>query len=90
MGIDGYTFDSIPIQVKQSDGVGRSVVHNFETAIRRVKKDEGIIVAFSFSKGAYEEVARVKLSENIGIKLVTIKEMLKGQDIEDLMEFKGH
>lgn len=35
MGIDGVTFDSTPIQVKQSDKVGRNVVDNFETAIRR-------------------------------------------------------
>jgi hypothetical protein len=34
MGIDGTTFEGIPIQVKQSDDVGRNVVDNFETAIR--------------------------------------------------------
>jgi hypothetical protein len=35
MGIDGITFDGIPIQAKQSEKVGRSVVDNFETAINR-------------------------------------------------------
>ena len=35
MGIDGYFMDSTPIQVKQSEGVGRNVVDNFETAIQR-------------------------------------------------------
>jgi hypothetical protein len=59
MGIDGYTFMTRdPIQVKQSENVGRNVVDNFETAIRRVKKNKGVIVAFSFTRGAYEEVAR--------------------------------
>jgi len=90
MGIDGYTFEGIPIQVKQSDGVGRNIVDNFETAIRRVRKNKGFIVAFSFGKGANEEVARVKIDEGIEIKLITVKELLEGQDKEDLLEFKGH
>lgn len=90
MGIDGYTLEGTPIQVKQSDGVGRNVIDNFETAIRRVKKNKGIIVAFSFGRGTYQESARVKLDEGIEIKLITIKELLEGQNKEDLLEFKGH
>jgi len=43
--------------VKQSEDVGRNVIDNFETAIKRANKKRGIIVAFSFGKGAYEEVA---------------------------------
>jgi DNA modification methylase len=43
MGIDGYLFDGTPLQVKQSDGVGRNVVDNFETAVRRIKKSKGIM-----------------------------------------------
>jgi SAM-dependent methyltransferase len=59
MGIDGYSFMvNDPIQVKQSDHVGRNVVDNFETAVRRAGKDKGYVVAFSFTRGAYEEVAR--------------------------------
>ncbi len=79
MGIDGYTSitDGVnPIQVKQSEDVGRNVVDNFETAIRRVKKKKGYIVAFSFGKGAYEEAARVKNQEAVDIELKTIKELL--------------
>lgn len=49
MGIDGYSFfERHPIQVKQSDHVGRNVVDNFETAMRRAHHDTGYIVAFSF------------------------------------------
>lgn len=77
MGIDGYTFDKLPIQVKQSDGIGRNVVDNFETAIKRVDKKKGVIVAFSFGKGAIEEVARAKENEGINIRLITVEEMLK-------------
>lgn len=75
MGIDGWLWDK-PVQVKQSDGVGRNVVDNFETALRRVKKKEGIVVAFGFGKGAYEEVARAKLEEGLGITLMTIEDVL--------------
>ena len=82
-GIDGLTFfHHHPIQVKQSEGVGRPVVDNFETAIRRYygnqKKDKkGIITAFSFSKGAHEEVARVKRKEGLDIELLTVKNILE-------------
>ncbi len=80
MGIDGFTFEGTPIQVKQSDDVGRNVIDNFETAIRRRKQTKGIIIAFSFGKGAYEEIARARLHDNIEIEALTVKEMLKNQD----------
>lgn len=80
MGIDGYSFEGIPIQVKQSDDIGRNVIDNFETAIRRRKQTKGIIIAFSFGKGAYEEVARAKLHDNIEIQAMTVKELLKNQN----------
>lgn len=75
MGIDGWWM-GFPLQVKQSEHVGRNVIDNFETALRRKGKDRGIIVAFSFGKGAYEEVARVKLKGGLDIELKTVKEML--------------
>ncbi|MCP8304180.1 MAG: restriction endonuclease [archaeon] len=89
MGIDGYTFEGHPIQVKQSDNVGRNVVDNFETAMRRAKKNIGVIVAFSFSKGAYEEIARAKLHGNLDIRAITIKELLKGNQQRGLNSLGG-
>ncbi|MEM0344076.1 MAG: DNA methyltransferase [Thermoplasmata archaeon] len=77
MGIDGYLFDGTPIQVKQSESVGRNVVDNFETAIRRMKKTRGVIVAFSFGKGAYEEVARAKLHDGLEIELKTVEDIIR-------------
>lgn len=77
MGIDGYLFDGTPVQIKQSEDIGRNVVDNFETAIRRAKKTKGMIVAFSFGRGAYEEVARVKNAEGMEITLKTTKELLE-------------
>ena len=82
MGIDGFTpqftkdgIGGFPIQVKQSENVGRNVVDNFETAIKRVEKDRGYIIAFSFGKGAYEEVARVK-KDGLFIELLTVDKLL--------------
>lgn len=80
MGIDGYYNHTIftepaGIQVKQSEGVGRNVVDNFETALRREGYKKGYIVAFSFGKGAYEEVARTK-NEDTEISLVTVEDLL--------------
>jgi DNA modification methylase len=78
MGIDGYTFmDYDPVQAKQSERVGRNVVDNFETAIRRKGKTKGYIIAFSFTKGAYEEVARTQQENGLEIKLVRVDEMDK-------------
>ncbi|MCK4520268.1 restriction endonuclease [Candidatus Parcubacteria bacterium] len=82
MGLDGYYPESIltksaGIQVKQSDGVGRNIVDNFETALKRADYKKGYIVAFSFSKGAYEEVARIKNKEGLEIKLITVKDLLE-------------
>jgi len=79
-GLDGYFekdlwHEEAGIQVKQSDGVGRNVVDNFETALKRAKYKKGYIVAFSFSKGAYEEAARVK-KEGLDIKLIKVSELL--------------
>lgn len=77
MGIDGWTMDNRPLQIKQSEHVGRNVIDNFETALRRSNKNRGIIVAFSFGKGTYEEVARSKLENGLDIELKTVKEILE-------------
>ncbi len=77
MGIDGFSFMlHEPIQVKQSSGVGRNVVDNFETAVERGGKTKGYIVAFSFGRGAYEEAARVKAAKGLDIVLVQVADLL--------------
>ncbi len=76
-GVDGWLTDGRPLQIKQSEDIGRNVVDNFETAIRRQDKKAGMIVAFSFGKGANEEVARAKLEEGLEIKLKKVEELLK-------------
>jgi hypothetical protein len=79
MGIDGFSFlERAPIQIKRSDRVGRPVVDNFETAVERYGASKGYVVAFSFTRGAYEEVARVKTAKDLEIELVTVKDLLLG------------
>jgi DNA modification methylase len=87
LGIDGKASDNTPIQVKRSDGIGRNVVDNFQSAITRYdkrlyeknKSEErpvGYLIAFSFGKGAFEEVARLKNVDNVIIKLVKVSEIV--------------
>lgn len=88
MGIDGLSFfHHRPIQVKQSEHVGRNVVDNFETAVERGGADKGYIVAFSFTKGSYEEAARAKGAGKVEIELVTVADLLK--QVPDLSEAAG-
>ena len=83
LGLDGKMPDNTPVQVKRSDGIGRSVIDNFKSAAERAdkklydknikeKKPVGYIIAFSFGKGAVEETARLKVKENVIIDLVTV------------------
>jgi DNA modification methylase len=81
MGLDGYFVGDLwrgkaGVQVKQSEKVGRNVVDNFETALKRAKYKNGYIVAFSFTRGAREEVARAKRKDKIEIKLINVSQLL--------------
>ncbi len=86
-GIDGKTNENTPIQVKRSDNIGRNVIDNFKSACERFdkplyekniseNKPIGIIIAFSFGRGAVEEVARLKNKENVIINLVIVAEIV--------------
>ena len=86
-GLDGKMPDSTPIQVKRSDNIGRNVVDNFKSAVERFdqrlfetnvaeEKPVGIIIAFSFGKGAIEEVSRLKNHQNVIIQLLRVDEIV--------------
>ena len=86
-GIDGKTENGTPIQVKRSDNVSRDVIDKFPTAAKRYdpslfqnnikgKKPVGHVIAFSFSRGAIEEVARLKNQENVIVQLVRVDEIV--------------
>jgi DNA modification methylase len=87
LGLDGKTLDNIPIQVKRSDNIGRNVIDNFQSACKRFDPDAfesrrnelkkiGILIAFSFGKGAIEEVARLRNKENIMIELLKVEDII--------------
>jgi DNA modification methylase len=87
MGLDGKTSDGTPVQVKRQDNIGRNVIDNFKSAVERfdknlfekniaAKKPIGYIIAFSFGKGAIEEVARLKNKEDRIIRLITVEEII--------------
>lgn len=54
------------------------MVDNFETAVERYGSLKGYIVAFSFTKGAHEEVARAKVAKSLEIELVSVENLLLG------------
>jgi ribosomal protein L18 len=87
LGLDGKAADGLPIQVKRSDGVGRVIIDTFLSAVKRAdkklyeknvkaKQPVGYIIAFSFSKNAIGEVARLKNEENIIIRLIGVDEIV--------------
>ena len=75
-GLDGYNKDGIPIQMKNSERIGRNVVDNFNAAIRRVKSKKGQIYAISFGRGAHEEAARLKREDGVDIELIDMNTFL--------------
>ncbi|GHU22807.1 hypothetical protein FACS1894172_05020 [Spirochaetia bacterium] len=86
-GVDGKTSNGTPIQVKQSKSIGVNVVKNFSVSAKQYnkivfeknkteKQPVGFIIAFSFGRGAIEEAARLKNSEGIIIKLVSVEEII--------------
>jgi hypothetical protein len=86
-GLDGKYTDNTPIQVKRSDNIGRNIIDNFLSAVQRsdkklfeknkaASKPIGYIIAFTFGKGAVQEVARLKNHENIIIRLVEVADIV--------------
>ena len=76
-GIDGWTIIGDPIQVKRSDNVGVKVVREFQTVIQDDNRKGGIIIAFSYTKGAIDKAKNAKDKYGINIELKTVKELLQ-------------
>lgn len=85
-GLDG-TKNNIPIQVKRSDDIGVNVIKNFFASIMQYDKKlfeknktehnpTGYIIAFSFGKGAIQEVARLSNQEDVIIKLLKVEDIV--------------
>jgi len=86
-GLDGRMPDNTPIQVKRSDNIGRNIIDNYLSAVQRSDKQlfeknkadgktVGYIIAFSFGRGAIEEVARLRNKEHIIIELKKVSDIV--------------
>jgi hypothetical protein len=80
LGIDGYTLEGYPVQIRQEDDVGKRTIDSFAAAMARSKARNGTVVAFSFGKDAFEGVVKAKLNYRLEIKTVTVGELLASRD----------
>jgi DNA modification methylase len=65
-----------PIQVKQTDKVGRPDIDAFETAMQRAKRKLGYFVGFDFTGDALFEIDRFRRTTSCEIKPLTVREIL--------------
>jgi DNA modification methylase len=73
--IDRY----IPIQVKRTDQVGRPDIENFEIAMKRDKREKGIVIGFDFSRDALKEIRRAEREEGLFIEPKTVNQIVEDQ-----------
>ena len=74
-GVDGYTYDHVPIQVKKSYKIGRPVLDGFYKHIQQ--RGAGIIIAHSFSKGLIEEKMKLENENGWVIDLIETRDLLR-------------
>ena len=79
LGVDGFTAEGYPFQVRQEDDVGKRAIDSFATAVGRSKARSGTIVAFSFGRDALEGVTRARLNYRVEIKTVTVRELMTSE-----------
>ena len=65
-----------PIQVKQTDKVGRPDIDAFETAMQRKERKLGYFVGFDFTSDALFEIDRFRRTTDCEIKALTVREIL--------------
>ena len=80
--IDRY----IPIQVKRTDQVGRPDIENFEVAMKRDKRDKGIVIGFDFSRDALKEIRRTEREDSLIIEPKTVNQIVEDQLDKSLLE----
>jgi hypothetical protein len=81
IGIDAYTAEGHPIQIRQSDNIGRNVIESFASVMGRIKAKNGIIIAFSFADDAIRGIVRARINYRVEIKKVTVKELIERREI---------
>lgn len=99
MGIDGRIYpvgtkpsdqnsmfagDWFPVQVKQTEKVGRPDIDSFEAVMEREDRQRGFFVAFSFSSDAIAECAAYHKRSKRLIKLITVQDILDGDHVQKM------
>lgn len=80
LGIDAFTTDGYPLQIRQEDDVGKRAIDSFAAAVARSKARSGTMVAFGFGKDSFEGVMKARLNYRLEIKTVTVRELLTGRE----------
>ena len=70
-----------PIQVKQSDKIGRPDVDSFEAVMMRENRDKGFIVGFDFTLDAEKEISRFNSKTGREIIPRRVKELLEDEQV---------
>ncbi len=99
MGVDGRIFpvgtkpldqgsmfadDWFPIQVKQTDKVGRPDIDQFCHAMARDNRQRGFFVSFGYTDGAEAECAAFHKKTGRLIKLLTVREILDEEHVQKM------
>jgi hypothetical protein len=102
MGVDGRIFpvrtkpsdpdsmfadDWFPVQVKQTDKVGRPDIDAFEAVMEREGdhgRQRGFFVAFGYSRDAEQECAAYHKRTGRIIKLLTVQEILDEEHVQKM------
>ena len=81
IGIDAYTAEGHPIQIRQSDNIDRNAIENFASVMGRIKAKNGVIIAFSFADDSIRGIVRARMNYRVEIKKVTVKELIERREI---------
>jgi site-specific DNA-methyltransferase (adenine-specific) len=73
--------DWFPVQVKQTDKVGRPDIDQFEAVMVREERTRGFFVAFGYTADAEREVAAFYKKSGRIIKLISVQEILDEEHV---------
>jgi len=76
-----FAGDWFPVQVKQTEKVGRPDIDAFEAVMTREDRQRGFFVAFGFTSDAESECAAFHKKTGRIIKLINVQEILDEQHV---------
>ena len=79
-----FAEDWFPIQVKQTERVGRPDIDAFEAVMHRENRQRGFFVAFGFTSDATRECAAFHKKSGRLIKLITVQDILDGEHLQKM------